>query len=183
MIIHVCVYMHVCVCIYNECIYNMCVIIYNTYVCIHVYVYIIYMFIYYTYYIHVHIHTHTYMHIVFTKYCGKPLTSEVFDFYLFESTNWVSLFSLTHQASRDLTHPPPALSLGNWIPYPPVTLNQSRPEYFQESLPKTSVNFQIREGWYDNKHVRSSQRTGTWTQILSSERTIDGQDIVLMLSS
>ena len=50
-------------------IYIVCVNMYNIhmYICVHTYVYITY------------IHTH----IVFTKYCGKPLTSKLFTFLFF----------------------------------------------------------------------------------------------------
>lgn len=82
--------------------------------------------------LHMCVYVYTHIYIVFTKYCGKPLTFEVFNFLLFESVHWISSL-VTHQTSYDLTHPPPASSLVNQIPHPLIVLNISK-NYFLKHL-------------------------------------------------
>ena len=63
----------------------------------------------------IHIQTHT----DFTKYCGKPLTSKLFNFLFFKVISWVSLLPVIYKVPHDLTHPLTVPSMTSWIPPPP----------------------------------------------------------------
>lgn len=105
-------------------------------------IYILYMSIIDTY-VHVCLYTHTY--IVLIKFCWEPLTFEVFNVFLFPKYQWGSTSSLWQVRLPMIDSPTLDINL--------VQLNllpSCHAEYFQESLPKTSSNLQIHEGWYDS---------------------------------